>query len=356
MENARILVINPGSTSTKLGLFEGGRCLVEEKIAHPVEELARVGPVINQLEFRLDVIRDFLRRHDTAVEDLAAVAARGGLLRPLQGGTYRVNGKMLEDLRSCRMGEHASNLGALLAHALTRDTDVPAFIVDPVVVDEMEEKAKVTGVPGIRRRSIFHALNQKAAAREAARMLGKRYEEVNLVVAHLGGGISVGAHRRGRVVDVNDALYGDGPMGPERAGKLPPYAFLRYVQDRGMDDRAVRRLLAGGGGVVAHLDTNDMEDVVARMRRGEARAARVFDALVYQVAKEIGALAAALQGAVDGVVITGGLARSEACVEKLKDYVSFIAPVFVIPGERELEALAAGALRVLAGEEEAREY
>ncbi len=329
----RILAVNPGSTSTKVGLFEDDTPVFVEKTVHDVAALGAFKAVADQLEFRTSVVRAIVAARGVVPAGLAAVAARGGLLRPLEGGTYRVNGRMLVDLKAGVMGEHASNLGGLIAEALTRGTDIPAYIVDPVVVDELVPEARVTGVPEIKRNSIFHALNQKAAARSAARRLDKRYGDVNLVVAHLGGGISVGAHCRGRVIDVNDALYGDGPMAPERAGRVPPYAFAALAAARGWDDREMRRRLAGQGGMVAHLGTHDMTEVEARARAGDEKAALVYAALIHQVAREIGAMAAVLKGRVDAVVITGGLAHSVDIIRRICEYTAFLGRIIVMPGE-----------------------
>jgi len=352
----KILVINPGSTSTRIALYKDEECVFKEKISHPSEKLAEYDSVSDQLEFRTEVLKGILDNHSVAVPDLEAVSARGGLLRPLEGGTYRVTEKMVEDLKKGVMGEHASNLGGIIAFSLTEHTDVPAFIVDPVVVDEMAPVARVTGIPGIRRNSIFHALNQKAAARRAALQLKMPYEKLNVIVAHLGGGVSVGAHSMGKVVDVNDALYGDGPMGPERAGRVPPYAFVQYTASRSMSDSEIKRSLAGGGGIKAHLGTHDMNTVLDMIDEGDEKAELVFNAFIYQVAKEIGAMSAALMGEVDAIVLTGGLAQSRECIDRIKEYVRCISQVIVIPGENEMEALAAGALRVLRGGEKLKEY
>ncbi|RKZ26504.1 butyrate kinase [bacterium] len=350
----RILVINPGSTSTKVGLFEDENRVWVEKISHPVEEIKKYERIIDQLDMRKQVIESFLEGKD--VKELHAVVGRGGLLKPIPSGTYRVNERMIEDLRKGVQGEHASNLGGILAHEIGKKYNAPAFIVDPVVVDEMDEIAKVTGWPEIKRRSIFHALNHKAVARRAAKELGKRYEDVNLIVVHLGGGISAGAHKKGKVVDVNNALNGDGPFAPERAGSLPNWDLIEIVLSGKYTRDELKKKLAGKGGVVAHLGTNDMREVEERIRNGDEHATFIMQAMAYQVAKEIGALSTVLKGEIDGIVLTGGLAYDDNFINWIKERVSFLGRIFVYPGEDEMEALALGALRVLRGEEEAKEY
>ncbi len=350
----RILVINPGSTSTKVGLFEDENRVWVEKISHPVEEIKKYERIIDQLDMRKQVIESFLEGKD--VKELHAVVGRGGLLKPIPSGTYRVNERMIEDLRKGVQGEHASNLGGILAHEIGKKYNAPAFIVDPVVVDEMDEIAKVTGWPEIKRRSIFHALNHKAVARRAAKELGKRYEDVNLIVVHLGGGISAGAHKKGKVVDVNNALNGDGPFAPERAGSLPNWDLIEIVLSGKYTRDELKKKLAGKGGVVAHLGTNDMREVEDRIRNGDEHATFIMQAMAYQVAKEIGALSTVLKGEIDGIVLTGGLAYDDNFINWIKERVSFLGRIFVYPGEDEMEALALGALRVLRGEEEAKEY
>ncbi len=349
-----ILAVNPGSTSTKIAFFEDDRLIFKESLHHPKEELEKYEKIVDQYEFREEVILRFLK--EKKIERLDAVVGRGGLLKPIPGGTYRVNEAMLRDLRIGLQGEHASNLGGILAYEIAKKYNADAFIVDPVVVDEMEPIAKISGLPEIERRSIFHALNQKAVARLAAKDLGKAYEEVNLIVVHLGGGISVGVHRKGRVVDVNNALNGDGPFAPERAGGLPVWDAMALALSGKYTEAELKKKLAGKGGVVAYLGTNNMREVEERVKAGDDRARLIFEAMAYQVAKEIGADATVLKGEVDAIVLTGGLAHSELFVNWIKERVSFIAPVMVYPGEDEMRALACGALRVLRGEEKAKKY
>jgi butyrate kinase len=354
--NYRILVINPGSTSTKIALFNNEEPIFSVNIAHPAEELAKFPKIIDQYEFRKEIILKELESRGEKVETLSAVVGRGGLLRPIPSGTYKVTEKMLEDLRAGVNGEHASNLGALIADAIARPLNIPAFIVDPVVVDEMDPVAKVTGLPFIKRKSILHALNQKRIARIAARDLGKKYEEANLIVVHLGGGISVGAHRKGRIVDVNNALNGDGPIAPERAGSLPAWQLVELCFSGQYTKDEIKKLLAGKGGVIAYLGTNDMRVAEEMVNKGDKKARFIMEAMAYTVAKWIGMMAAALEGEVDAIVLTGGLAYYKDFVSWVEKRVKFIAPIMVYPGGDEMRALAEGALRVLRGEEVAKIY
>lgn len=351
-----ILVINPGSTSTKIAIYEGENKIFSENIFHSEAELVEYNNIIEQREFRKDIILKFLADKNISLCSLDAVVGRGGLLNPIPGGTYYVNEKMFKDLEIGVQGEHASNLGGILAAEIASQVNIPAFIVDPVVVDEFEEVARLTGIPEIRRRSIFHALNHKGSARLAAKKMEKEYDEVNLVIAHLGGGISVSAYKKGKVIDVNNALNGEGPIAPERAGTLPAWDLIELALSGKYSKCELKKKITGKGGMVALLGTNDMKKVMELIRKGDKQAKLVFDAMAYRIAKEIGAYAAALSGQVDAVVITGGLAHCEEFVEKIKNYVSFIGKIFIFPGEDEMKALALGALRVLKGEEKAKEY
>lgn len=351
-----ILTINPGSTSTKLAIFEDSNELLARNLSHSAEQLARFDGIIGQFDYRLQTITDFLRDEQRPLKGFAAIVGRGGLLKPMASGTYRVNAAMQDDLRQCRYGAHASNLGALLAGRLAAEAGCPAFIVDPVVVDELDPVARITGCPAIEKISIFHALNQKAVARRFARSQGKPYEQLNLIVAHLGGGISVGCHRQGKVVEVNNALDGNGPFSPERAGSLPAGQFAKHIAKEKLTPEAVAKMLAGKGGLVAHLGTNDVREVEQRIVAGDERARLVYNAMIYQVGCAIAAAAVPVRGEVDAIVLTGGIAYSEILTGCIADYVRFIAPVTVIPGEGEMLALAEGACRVLSGEEEARDY
>lgn len=356
MSEFRVLAVNPGSTSTKIAVYEDSRELFSINLTHRAEAIAKYATIMDQYEFRRDVILETLKEKGIETSTLSAVVGRGGLLRPIPGGTYRVNEAMLRDLRAGLQGEHASNLGGLIANAIAEPLGIPAFIVDPVVVDEVETFARYTGRPEIKRRSIFHALNHKASARKAAKDMGKAYEDVNLIVAHLGGGISIAAHKRGRVVDVNNALNGDGPIAPERAGSLPAWDLVCMVLEGKYTKDEWKKMLAGKGGVVAYLGINDMREVEERVKAGDEKAAEVLGAVAYTVSKEIGARAAVLEGKVDAVVLTGGLAYDKLFVDWVKQRVEFIAPVKCYPGENEMEALVQGTMRVLLGEETAQEY
>jgi butyrate kinase len=346
-----ILVLNPGSTSTKLAVFEGTRCLFEDAVRHSELDLAGFERIWDQYEYRKAVILDFLADKGVTLGEFSAVVGRGGLFRPTVSGTYGVNQAMIDDARNAVQGEHASNLGAVLAW----DVGIRAFIVDPPCVDELDRLARYSGIPEMRRTSLVHALNVKATARAVAADLGKTLSEVNLVVAHLGGGISICALRKGRMVDVSNALRG-GPFTPERAGSLPTVDLVQMCFSGRYDESDVMRMLVGGGGFVAHLGTNDAREVEDRAESGDEHAKAVLDAMTYQIAKEIGAMAAVLGGELDAVVLTGGLAKSEYIAERVRAEVAFLGKVVVLPGEDELEALALGCLRVLKGEEEAKTY
>jgi butyrate kinase len=351
-----LLVINPGSTSTKLSWFAGEQEQHAETLSHTTDELAAFPSIVAQAPFRREAIDRFLEAHDLDPAALSAVVARGGLLHPLEGGVYEVNDAMVADLETGGYGRHASNLGGILARAIADAAGCPAFIADPVVVDELEDVARPSGLPELPRRSIFHALNQKSAAREACRRLGRAYEASNLIVAHMGGGVSVGAHRAGRVVDVNNALDGEGPFSPERAGTVPAGQLLDLVLAGRHQEAALRRMLTGAGGVVAYCGTNDVRELVARAESGDATADLVLRAMCHQIAKEIASHGATLAGEVDAVVLTGGMAHDEAIVAQISSRVRFLAEVIVIPGEREMVSLAAAALGALRGEREVRTY
>ncbi|MFU2158261.1 butyrate kinase [Caldisericum sp. AR60] len=352
----KVFVVNPGSTSTKIAVFENENSLFEKTIRHSSEELKDFKSIIDQYDFRVNVIEKELKENGFDLRDFDAFVGRGGLLHPIESGTYRVNDDMLKDLMECRYGEHASNLGAIIAYNLAQKVHKPAYIVDPVVVDEMEPLARYSGLKGIERKSIWHALNQKAVARRAAKDLGKRYEDVNLVVVHLGGGISVAAHKKGRTVDVNNALNGDGPFAPERAGGLPTISLVDLCMSGKYSYEEMKKMLAGNGGLVSHLGTNNALEVEERIEKGDSYAKLVYEAMAYQVAKTVGEMATVLYGEVDAIVLTGGIARSQMLTDWIKERVSFIAPVLIYPGEDEMRALLEGALRVLRGEEKEKIY
>lgn len=352
----RLLVINPGSTSTKIGVYDDKELIFEETIRHSVEELAGFNKINEQIEFRKDVIIKTLGKCNITIKSITGVIGRGGLLKPIEGGTYLVNEKMLEDLKVGILGEHASNLGGLLAYDIAKENDVQAYIVDPVVVDELQDLARISGIKEIERVSIFHALNQKAVARRYANSVNKKYEDLNLIVVHLGGGISVGGHHKGRVIDVANALHGEGPFSPERSGTLPVGDLVKlcYSGDYTIDE--VFKLIKGKGGLVSYLKTNNAKDVSDRIDNGDSYAEKIYHAMAYQVGKEIGAISTVLKGQVDAILLTGGIAYDKRFTNWIIEMVDFIADVYIYPGEDELAALAEGGLRVLNGEEEAKDY
>lgn len=351
----RVLAVNPGSTSTKIAVYDNEQPVFEQVLRYTSEQLAPFGPVIAQFEFRQQGILRALQENGIELTSLDAVVGRGGLLKPIEGGTYTVNEVMIDDLRLTPR-EHASNLGAVIAKEIADGLNIPAFIVDPVVVDELADIARVSGLPGYDRISIFHALNQKAVARRISKELGKDYEHVNLLVTHMGGGITIGVHQGGRVIDVNDGLSGEGPFTPERTGGLPAMHLLELCYSGKYSHSEAKKKIAGQGGMVAYLGTNDGREVVKRIEAGDAKAKLVYEAMAYQIAKEIAAGAAVLYGKVDAIVLTGGLAHDKQLVNLISDRIKFIADVKVVPGEDEMSALVEGALRVLRKEELAKEY
>lgn len=356
MEVFRILAINPGSTSTKIAIYDNEKEVFETTLRHSNEEIEKYDKITDQYDFRKDVILTALSDNGINLTKLNAVVGRGGLLKPIKGGTYAVNERMLEDLKAGLMGEHASNLGGMIANEIAHQLNIPAFIVDPVVVDELEPVARVSGMPEIERKSIFHALNQKAVARRYANETHRPYESINVIVAHLGGGISVGAHEKGRVIDVNNALDGEGPFSPERTGGLPVGDLAKMCFSGTYTHADIKKMIKGKGGLVAYLDTNDGRDVVKMIENGDENAKLVFEAMAYQVAKEIGSCAAVLKGNVDAIILTGGLAYGALLTEWIKNRVGFIADVIIYPGEDEMSALAQGGLRVLRNEETPQQY
>jgi len=352
-----VLAINPGSTSTKIGVYEDAKELFTENVPHTAEEIAGFPSIASQYEFRERHIRGALEKRGFDLSKLACVVGRGGLLRPIPGGTYRVSAAMKEDLLSARYGEHASNLGALIAGALGDELGIPAFIVDPVVVDELDDVARIYGHALFRKQCIFHALNQKAVARRWAREHGKGYDQVTLIVAHMGGGVSVGLHKLGRVVDVNNALNGEGPFSPERAGTLPAGQLAKLCFSGKYTEKEVLKMITGQGGLVSLADTNDMRVLENKFLEGrDQHAILLFNAFIYNVGKAIGALAAAAHGTLDGIILTGGIAYGKPVQAGLKAMVEWMAPVTVYPGEGELEALASAGGRAMNGDEKAQEY
>ncbi|MFH0883268.1 MAG: butyrate kinase [bacterium] len=347
-----ILVINPGATSTKVAVFDGESEVWRESVRHDPNTLNSFGTVAGQLEYRFQLIAEVLPAPLRGTLDV--VVGRGGLLRPLEGGIYKVDSAMLEDVKNARYGEHASNLGPMLAHRFASEMDIPACVVDPVTTDEFLQVARISGVAGIERKCRSHALNMKAVARRTARKLNKPFPETRFVVAHLGGGISIGALLGGRIVDVNDGLLGMGPFSPERAGALPLQGVMDFVRDKGYDES--KRIFSRESGFMGFLGTSSFEEVEVRIEAGDEKARLVYDAMVYQIAKEIGAMTAALMSRVDAIVLTGGLANSKRLVNDLMEAIEPLAPVVLLPGEEEMLALAEGGLRFLNGEESAKVY
>jgi butyrate kinase len=352
----RILVINPGSTSTKIGVFDNDISILEKTLRHDTDVINSFENIIDQYEFRKNAILETLDQEGFNISKLSAVCGRGGLLRPIEGGTYNVNDAMLKDLREGYAGQHASNLGGIIAYEIATALNIPSYIVDPVVVDEMEPIARISGLSLVERVSIFHALNQKAVARRVAKDLGKKYEELNLIITHMGGGITVGAHKKGRVIDVNNGLHGEGPFSPERAGTVPVGDLVSLCYSGQYYREEIMKKLVGQGGLVGYLGTNDAVKVEKMIENGDENAKLVYSAMAYQVAKEIGSASAVLNGKVDAIIITGGLAYGKGFVKEISDRISWIADVIVQPGEDELQALAEGALRVLRGEEKEKVY
>lgn len=352
----KLLVINPGSTSTKVSVYEDEKEIFKETLRHSTQEINKFKKIIEQQDFRTEVILKMLKDNKVDIKELDAVVGRGGLLRPLTSGTYKVNNKMIDDLKNNPQGEHAANLGAIIADQIADSIGKSAYIVDPVVVDEMEEIARISGMPELPRKSFFHALNQKAVAKRYAEEKGVAYEELNLIVTHIGGGISVGAHKNGKVIDVNNTIDGEGAFSPERSGGVPAGDLVRMCFSGKYTLEEMLKKITGKGGFVAYLDTNDGRVVEAAMLVGDSKTKLIHDAMAYQISKDIGAAAAVLKGKVDGIILTGGMAYGKPMVNLIKDNVSFIGPVIVYPGEDEMLALAQGGLRVLKGEEEAKEY
>lgn len=350
------LIINPGSTSTKIGVFEDETLIFDETLRHSTEEIAQYETIVDQKDFRKNIILNFLADKGIDVKSFNMVVGRGGMLKPIPGGTYPVTDALLEDLKVGVSGQHASNLGGILAREIADEIGVPSYIVDPVVVDELVPEARLSGVPELPRVSIFHALNQKAVARRYAAEVGKKYEDLNLIVVHMGGGVSVGPHKNGRVIDINNALDGDGAFSPERAGAVPVGSLVKMCFSGKYTEKEVYKKLVGNGGFNAYVGSNDMRDVEKMVNDGNAEADLARKAFIMQMSKDIGSMAAVLEGKVDQIVVTGGIAYDKAVVQGLKDHCEWIAPFTVYPGEDELLALAQGGLRVLNGVEPACEY
>lgn len=357
MEGDLLLAINPGSTSTKIAVFKNTKEIFLKTIRHSCEEIEKYDRITDQYEFRKSIILEELNNAGIPEENVKVIVGRGGLVKPIKSGVYEMNEALRNDLRVGILGQHASNLGGLIADDIARSLpEARAFIADPVVVDELDDLARVSGHPDIERVSIFHALNQKAIARQHARAVAQTYEGLNLIVAHLGGGISVGAHYKGRVIDVNNALDGDGPFSPERSGGLPSGALAKLCFSGKYTEKEILKGITGKGGLVAYLDTNDAYEVERKAMNGDEHYKLIYYAMSYQVAKEIGAMSTVLKGDVDAILLTGGIAYGKPFVNSLTERIRHISPVYVYPGEDEMRALAMNGLMVMSGEIEPIEY
>ncbi|MEN8156588.1 MAG: butyrate kinase [Bacteroidota bacterium] len=357
MDAEYILAINPGATSTKIAVYRTNKFIFLKTIRHDCDEFKGITKTVDQLELRMDVVLTEVKENHIPFEQVGLIIARGGLIRPIESGIYEVNEAMIADLAEGVMGDHASNLGGLIAHRLKEQfPNAAAYIADPVVVDELQDVARLSGHPEFPRTSIFHALNQKSTARTYAHSRGMEYEELNLIIAHLGSGISVGAHKKGRVIDVNNALDGEGPFGPERTGTLPNGALAQYCFDAGKSLEEVKKLLAGEGGLFAYVGHKDAYVLEKLAREGNRKASLIQEAMAYQTCKEIGAMATVLGGEVHAIIITGGIAHNPDFTGYIKEHVGFIAPVFIYPGEDEMRALALNGSMLLNGKITAREY
>lgn len=350
------LIINPGSTSTKIAVFEDENLLFEETLRHTTEEIAQYATITDQKDFRKAIITDLLAKKDFDVKSLGMTVGRGGMLKPISGGTYPVSDDLLKDLMEGRQGQHASNLGGILAREIADSVGIPSFIVDPVVVDELTDIARYSGIPELPRKSIFHALNQKAVAKRYAKEIGKSYEELSLIVVHMGGGVSVGAHQNGKIIDVNNALDGEGSFSPERAGTVPAGDLLKLCYSGKYTQAELYKKVVGAGGITAYFGTNDVRDVIAAVAKGDKKAENILNAFNYQIAKDIGAMATVLKGKVDQIILTGGIAHNSEVNNGVKERVGFVADFTIYPGEDELLALVQGGLRVMNKEEEGMIY
>jgi butyrate kinase len=353
--NYLILVINPGSTSTKIALFNGEQCMATENLSHSADEIKAFKSIYEQKEMRTTVIMEWLKKQNVSVESLAAVVGRGGLLRPMPGGVYKVTEKMLEDLKIGYQAQHASNLGGIIAHIIAEKANIPAFIVDPVAVDEIQDVARISGLPEIPRRSLVHALNIKAVTRRVCSQLDKDFDKSSFVVAHIGGGISVSPIKDGRIIDMNNANE-EGPFSPERVGGLPVGDLVKLCFSGKYTYDEIKKKMIGQGGLTGYLGTNDGREISKRIDEGDKRAEFILNAMAYQIGKEIGSMAVELKGQIDAIILTGGMAYSKRLTDYIEDMVKFIAPVILVPGEDEMLALAQGALRALKGEEIAKIY
>ena len=350
-----ILIINPGSTSTKVAIFnQEGKEIFKEFISHSTEELFRFKSLLEQGPFRKKIILNTLKKKKIDSNSLSAIIGRGGILKPLAAGTYEVNKQLIDDLKNSPI-EHASNLGGIIAHEIAEEINVPAYIADPVSVDEFTDIARISGLKGVERESLLHALNIRANAFRYAKERGKKFEELNLIVAHLGGGISISPIEKGKIIDVNNANDG-GPFSPERTGSLPNKALIHLCYSGKYSEKELYKFITHQGGLVSYLGTNDVREVIKKIEQGDKNAELIFEGMCYQIAKEIGAMAAVLKGKVEAIILTGGIAHNEILVNKIKDHTDWIAPIVVYPGEEEMKALAQAVTRVIEGIEKVKTY
>ncbi|WMJ77730.1 MULTISPECIES: butyrate kinase [unclassified Sedimentibacter] len=352
----KILAINPGSTSTKIALYENKNVIYKETVSHMSSDLEKFNKISDQFEFRKNIILTILKEQHIDLSELDAIVGRGGNMKPVEGGTYQVNEEMVRDLKIGIMGQHASNLGGIIADSIAKDLKISAYVVDPVVVDEFEDYARISGIPEIKRKSKSHPLNQKAVARLAASELGGEYSSFNFIVAHMGGGISIGAHKKGKIVDVNNCLDGEGTFSPERSGGLPVGSLVELCFSGNYTIEEIKKKITGKGGLVAYLGTNDAREVKKKIAEGDNYSKLIYETMAYQIAKDIGAAATVLKGKIDSIVLTGGLAYDEELVRWIKERVSFIAPIKVYPGENEMQSMVQGVIRVLNGDEKLKIY
>ena len=351
MDSPKILIINPGSTSTKIAIYQDGKCLIEKNIRHYLDDLVHYPTIMSQFEFRKDMIEGTLEIEGISLDEIKIVMGRGGVTYPLESGVYEVDDRMLTHVRKGVLGQHASSLGPLLSHAIAKGIPgAKAYIADPVVTDELEPIARVSGHPRFERRSIFHALNQKAVSRLYAQKISKKYCDLNLIVVHMGGGVSVGAHKKGRVIDVNNALDGEGPFSPERSGTLPVGQLIEACFCGNFTEDEMKRMVNGEGGMVAYLNTNSMIEITDFAYDGDEESLFYINAFVYQVAKAIGEMATVLKGDVDAILLTGGITYNRMITDKIKERVEFISKVEIYEGEDEIAAMAMNAQLMLNGE------
>ncbi len=354
----RVLSVNPGSTSTKIAVFDDAEPIFIETLRHSADEIAEFNGIIEQYGFRKELVLNALAKNNVELSSIEAVVGRGGLVKAIPSGTYLINEKMLRDLKDPTLWEriHASNLGAFIAKSIADDIGVPSFIVDPVTVDEFEDIARISGCPEIKRQSLLHALNLRYCGMSIAGKMGKKFTDVNLIGVHMGGGISVAAIKKGKMIDVNNAVLGMGPFSPQRAGALPIGDLLELAFSGKYSHKELVTMFTKTGGLIAYLGTDNGDGVIEMIENGDEKAKLVFDAMLYQISKEIGACATVLKGEVDGIFFTGGLAYNDYVVDVLNERTSFIATTYIIPGEKEMEALTQGAMRILKGIEEAKVY